>query len=162
MNMARVVLDVDDVAEYSAFLLPNPYRLIIDIHGKLPPNKLAGNKEPWTVAQEAKPAPAETKLPTADADSGQDVTVTSVKPSDDKPSSSKPAASASPDVLDADAGKSVPIKGHGKDKDKDKERVVTQTPAETAKVITPKIAVDESAHGRFWPRCRRANERPDV
>ncbi len=46
LNMARVVLDVDDVAEYSAFLLPNPYRLIIDIHGKLPPNKVAGNKEP--------------------------------------------------------------------------------------------------------------------
>jgi len=29
----RVVLEVDDVTEYSAFLLPNPYRLIIDIHG---------------------------------------------------------------------------------------------------------------------------------
>jgi len=28
-----VVLDVNDVSEYSAFLLPNPYRLIIDIHG---------------------------------------------------------------------------------------------------------------------------------
>jgi len=33
-GLARVVLDVDDVTEYSAFLLPNPYRLIIDIHGK--------------------------------------------------------------------------------------------------------------------------------
>src|SRR5215510_5286882 len=33
-NLARVVLDVDDVAEYSAFFLPNPYRLIIDIHGR--------------------------------------------------------------------------------------------------------------------------------
>jgi N-acetylmuramoyl-L-alanine amidase len=33
-SMTRVVLEVDDVAEYSAFLLPNPYRLIIDIHGK--------------------------------------------------------------------------------------------------------------------------------
>jgi N-acetylmuramoyl-L-alanine amidase len=33
-NLARVVLDVDDVAEYSTFLLPNPYRLIIDIHGR--------------------------------------------------------------------------------------------------------------------------------
>ena len=32
-NMTRVVLDVNDVTEYSAFLLPNPYRLIIDIHG---------------------------------------------------------------------------------------------------------------------------------
>ncbi len=33
-QMTRVVLDVSDVTEYSAFLLPNPYRLIIDIHGK--------------------------------------------------------------------------------------------------------------------------------
>ena len=32
-TMTRVVLDVNDVTEYSAFLLPNPYRLIIDIHG---------------------------------------------------------------------------------------------------------------------------------
>ncbi len=33
-QMTRVVLDIGDVTEYSAFLLPNPYRLIIDIHGK--------------------------------------------------------------------------------------------------------------------------------
>lgn len=32
-DVTRVVLDVHQVAEYSAFLLPNPYRLIIDIHG---------------------------------------------------------------------------------------------------------------------------------
>ena len=32
-DSTRVVLDVNDVTEYSAFLLPNPYRLIIDIHG---------------------------------------------------------------------------------------------------------------------------------
>ena len=30
----RVVLEVDDLSEYSAFVLPNPYRLIIDIHGR--------------------------------------------------------------------------------------------------------------------------------
>src|SRR5262249_27884898 len=35
-SLTRVVLEVDDVSEYSAFLLPNPYRLIIDIHGKKP------------------------------------------------------------------------------------------------------------------------------
>jgi hypothetical protein len=33
-DVTRVVLDVHAVAEYSAFLLPNPTRLIIDIHGK--------------------------------------------------------------------------------------------------------------------------------
>jgi N-acetylmuramoyl-L-alanine amidase len=30
----RVVLEVDDLSDYEAFLLPDPYRLIIDIHGK--------------------------------------------------------------------------------------------------------------------------------
>ena len=30
----RVVLEVQDLSRYDAFLLPNPYRLIIDIHGK--------------------------------------------------------------------------------------------------------------------------------
>ena len=30
----RVVLEVDSLSDYDAFLLPNPYRLIIDIHGK--------------------------------------------------------------------------------------------------------------------------------
>jgi len=144
LGMARVVLDVDDVAEYSAFLLPNPYRLIIDIHGKLPPNKLAKNKEPKNTPQETKPVAPET-TPSAADDSGQDVTVTNVKPADDKSTPSKKTGTQSAEVQSADAGKSVPIKGHGKDKDKDKERVVPQTPAETAKVITPKITVDESA-----------------
>src|SRR5581483_7291664 len=32
----RIVLEVEDSSEYNAFLLPNPSRLIIDIHGKQP------------------------------------------------------------------------------------------------------------------------------
>ncbi len=40
-GLTRVVLEVDDVAEYSAFLLPNPYRLIIDIHGRKPQTLVA-------------------------------------------------------------------------------------------------------------------------
>jgi N-acetylmuramoyl-L-alanine amidase len=39
-NMARVVLEVDNLAEYSAFLLPNPYRLIIDVHGRKLPSQI--------------------------------------------------------------------------------------------------------------------------
>src|SRR5262249_19251315 len=30
----RVVLEVDELSDYEVFLLPNPSRLIIDIHGK--------------------------------------------------------------------------------------------------------------------------------
>jgi N-acetylmuramoyl-L-alanine amidase len=33
-DVTRIVLDVSDVSEYSAFFLPNPSRLIIDVHGK--------------------------------------------------------------------------------------------------------------------------------
>ena len=32
-NVTRIVLDVSSVSDYSAFLLPNPWRLIIDVHG---------------------------------------------------------------------------------------------------------------------------------
>src|SRR6202040_1464566 len=41
-DMTRVVLNVSNVSDYSAFLLPNPYRLIIDVHGKSQP-MLAAN-----------------------------------------------------------------------------------------------------------------------
>ncbi len=43
----RVVLEVDDLSDYEAFLLPNPYRLIIDIHGK-DGGKSARRKAPAT------------------------------------------------------------------------------------------------------------------
>jgi N-acetylmuramoyl-L-alanine amidase len=33
-SCTRVVLEVDDLSDYDAFLLPNPSRLIIDVHGK--------------------------------------------------------------------------------------------------------------------------------
>jgi N-acetylmuramoyl-L-alanine amidase len=52
----RVVLEVDAVAEYSAFLLPNPYRLIVDIHGKQPAAKAARAGLPAAPAPSAEPA----------------------------------------------------------------------------------------------------------
>lgn len=79
-SMTRVVLEVDEVAEYSVFLLPNPYRLIIDIHGKQDQKTvMAKAAEPLTppsvpppaAKEEAKPKPpAETTkadAPKADA-----------------------------------------------------------------------------------------------
>lgn len=42
-DSTRVVLEVADVADYSAFLLPNPYRLIIDIHGRQSPPQRAND-----------------------------------------------------------------------------------------------------------------------
>ncbi len=45
-GLTRVVLEVDEVAEYSAFFLPNPDRLIIDIHGKQPATTTAKSSTP--------------------------------------------------------------------------------------------------------------------
>ena len=68
-GMVRVVLEVDDVSDYSAFLLPNPYRLIVDIHGRKPnaPHTLVAqasqNGEKRSAAsslpQEPKPVPVQ-------------------------------------------------------------------------------------------------------
>jgi N-acetylmuramoyl-L-alanine amidase len=59
----RVVLEVDDLSTYEAFLLPNPYRLIIDIHGKN--DKIAHAKltkeEAATLADVEAPPQAESK-----------------------------------------------------------------------------------------------------
>ena len=64
VGATRVVLEVDDVAEYSAFLLPNPYRLIIDIHGRAPhvQTEIAAGPPAGVAADEyaAKAAPAVT------------------------------------------------------------------------------------------------------
>jgi len=46
-GVVRMVLEVDKVKDYSAFLLPNPYRLVVDVHG-----------EAVTSAKAAEPAPA--------------------------------------------------------------------------------------------------------
>ncbi len=56
-GLTRVVLEVDGASDYSAFLLPNPYRLIIDIHGKQPKKMLARTTEsaPDVPAHNAQP-----------------------------------------------------------------------------------------------------------
>jgi N-acetylmuramoyl-L-alanine amidase len=63
-DVTRVVLDVNDVTEYSAFLLPNPERLIIDIHGKR--DQGAGSRDQSAVAEV--PAAVTTAAASAAAD----------------------------------------------------------------------------------------------
>ena len=84
-NVTRVVLDVNDVTDYSAFLLPNPYRLIIDIHG-------AKDKAP---AAGVKAAPAE---PIADVP---------VAPADPVRASAAANSSGLPAMAPTDGGSSV-------------------------------------------------------
>ena len=56
-DVTRVVLDVNDVTEYSAFLLPDPYRLIIDIHGGKPQSVASQAQARDTMSSSDVPAP---------------------------------------------------------------------------------------------------------
>ncbi|MFL6428855.1 MAG: N-acetylmuramoyl-L-alanine amidase [Acidobacteriaceae bacterium] len=47
-DVTRIVLDVNQVTEYSAFFLPNPWRLIIDIHG----GDIHGGRQPGSAPQQ--------------------------------------------------------------------------------------------------------------
>ena len=67
-DVTRVVLDVNDVTDYSAFLLPNPYRLIIDIHGGKREQGAATNSQPALAAVPLVEAPT---VPVSAADSAR-------------------------------------------------------------------------------------------
>jgi N-acetylmuramoyl-L-alanine amidase len=113
-NVARVVLDVDDVAEYSAFLLPNPYRLIIDIHGKLPPQQTASARPPAKPPVTAQPhTPQATTAAGPSRPSSSNPDVTPIKPS----AGAQSAPSAAAVIEQAEKTKSGPLKGASIDKD---------------------------------------------
>jgi N-acetylmuramoyl-L-alanine amidase len=115
-DVTRVVLDVTDVSQYSAFLLPNPWRLIIDIHsdkqdGKAPipetryslratpaapntENTVADvarlSTEPAKIQATAGPtsAPVSAKVRTALPDTSQQVRSDTINPEQPAPASS--------------------------------------------------------------------------
>ncbi len=64
-DVTRIILDVQPVAEYSAFLLPNPYRLIIDIHGRQPQGGATEAAAPNPTTRQAESAAAEAPAPSA-------------------------------------------------------------------------------------------------
>ncbi len=89
-NVTRIVLDVSSVADYSAFLLPNPWRLIIDIHGlkagTTPTTTLASLSSAGTRAAGASNSTAPSVPPASQA---------ATPSSASKPSTNKPSAAGS-------------------------------------------------------------------
>jgi N-acetylmuramoyl-L-alanine amidase len=137
----RIVLEVDDLASYDAFLLPEPYRLIIDVHGKDVHGK-DGNGIQTRAREIAKRGAAKTDLASA---KGQNLepqrtqrntreirsithsaaetgTVASAESDDD---SSEVAVTSSGDA------KSDGRKGRGADKDADAVSISKPAPVET-------------------------------
>jgi N-acetylmuramoyl-L-alanine amidase len=66
----RVVLEVDNLSDYDAFLLPNPYRLIVNIHGKngRAKQRRDGDKDAEETTMTADGIDSSKTIPDADAD----------------------------------------------------------------------------------------------
>jgi N-acetylmuramoyl-L-alanine amidase len=153
-NMARVVLDVDDVAEYSAFLLPNPYRLIIDIHGKMPAQPVVTAKTERKAAPPVKdsvtkdPAAKDPAIKEKASQPESDVTVTQVRPAAGVKADN--AATALDRAEKANAGpiKALEAKPQGL-RLAEKSQPVGQKPVQLAKTDVakadpPKIVADDA------------------
>jgi|CZLA01.1.fsa_nt_gi N-acetylmuramoyl-L-alanine amidase len=110
----RIVLEVDDLASYDAFLLPDPYRLIIDVHGKDAHGKDIHGKQ--------KRASALSKADTANPDAGGS------KVRSAKDASTTASSEADDDSVAADADS----KADGRrDSAKDAVRFAKSEPVET-------------------------------
>ena len=135
----RVVLEVDNLSDYEAFLLPNPYRLIIDIHGK---GDKAAHAKP-TKEQEAALADAEAPTKTGSKpDVPKSVLKADVKALSGKPVSKKEEIHDQPNTADddkvADRGNSATAKNADALEKPKTTEVDVKTPTGTIKkVIVP-------------------------
>jgi N-acetylmuramoyl-L-alanine amidase len=101
----RIVLEVDDLASYDAFLLPDPYRLIIDVHGKDAHGKSRATDSSQVDMSKAK-AQADT-APAASAESDDDSGETEPASGGDSKSAGRKAQQESDSGKDA-VGSSKP------------------------------------------------------
>jgi len=102
-DMTRVVLDVNDVTEYSAFLLPNPYRLIIDIHGG-GKTDVAAASLPAPIQRAAPAAPTVPNTTAVKAGSSFDVAALSAQPGKVEATTQPTSQPISAVVKDRDGG----------------------------------------------------------
>lgn len=118
---ARVVLEVDDLADYEAFLLSNPSRLIIDVHGK---------KEAKASPQHATPIEAAKPVTGAkDEDSDTDAVASNVEKSPPEEPQSNIGEEDNPSPAPAVASRMGPKKRIVEaDEEDDQPEVVKRTP----------------------------------
>ncbi len=147
----RVVLEVDDLSTYEAFLLPNPYRLIIDIHGKN--DKIAHTK----LTKEEAAALADVEVP-PQAEAKAHVPQPVVK-ADMKALAGKPATKKE-EIHDQKA----PAKDTGADsapaKDASSEKAKANPPVK--KVIVDNDDDDDTASSTFAKNDAPKRHLPDV
>ncbi|MGA8429483.1 MAG: N-acetylmuramoyl-L-alanine amidase [Candidatus Sulfotelmatobacter sp.] len=172
----RVVLEVADLSEYDAFLIPNPYRLIIDIHGKdalgvktrekqardltasedVEVSPKSGSERSDSASRQDSLTPPESaaqaetgKAPTTTLDVGNDVTI--VKKDRPAAKSSLPAASR-PLVSKKDASTPVIKKVVEADDDDDASASAGSSSKRTSgensnnELVAPNVKITANAH----------------
>jgi N-acetylmuramoyl-L-alanine amidase len=125
----RIVLEVDDLASYDAFLLPDPYRLIIDVHGK------DGNGKEMHAKQDQATLAARAKTDTAGA-KGRSAPETSTAASAESDDDSSEAAVRSSGDSKFDGGKA-----HASDMD----AVAISKPGPVERDLAPDMAPEAAS-----------------
>ncbi len=103
VGVVRVVLEVDKVKDYSVFLLPNPYRLVVDVYGDTP---ITAKSAPPPVAEPTKAAEAPAKTDQTEAKRSEKH-VTHPAKSDSAPRESTRSERVKPAPAPADKSASV-------------------------------------------------------
>ena len=122
-GLTRVVLEVDPVSEYSAFLLPNPYRLIIDIHGKQQKTLTATND-----------SAKDTSTPAATSTSAAETQTKGTEPEGEKKAEVQEAAVSEPELKATSKPTTAPT-------------VVAVTPRETSTPVDRKLKAQSNTGG---------------
>ena len=79
-DSTRIVLDVDNLSEYSAFVLPNPYRLIIDVHGRQGSTTEQASREAGTHSKDESGASVSRSIISGNVSPGTEVHSSSGRP----------------------------------------------------------------------------------
>ena len=166
-DSTRVVLEVADVSDYSAFLLPNPYRLIIDIHGRqtqsqtliAKANATAGAAKTEGTVTAVEKEKSYRSVEKANEGAGASGPTSAVATSKPDANSKKPASNGSADEAPATAQPAPPVTSAGTatkpaprkavvdDNDDDSEPPAPSTTAGAAKPSDPLFAGPKDTSG---------------
>jgi len=145
----RVVLEVDDLSDYDAFLLPNPSRLIIDIHGKQSSKSESKMKDMLAAESKANIKEVLAASGTREANKARKAATTDDETSDESANEDTAAARAVPEntkprVETIRVGKN-PVKKIIEASDEEAPSRKTTTVAHTVEDLRPDVPASKSA-----------------
>ena len=159
----RVVLEVDELSSYEVFMLPNPSRLIIDIHGKQSRATVLAKAHAGSEIQKASVSDDSSSQDSVSDDAARDdegVKAVSAKPSDDATRVSKLKAVES-DSGDAEDDGAEPVKVGAKPAETSAVTKTTVQVRGTNRKI-PKTIVDDDGPQPLVSTLEPADLRADV